>query len=129
MGIGLILSLFAAVFVVHNAWDELDAGNYVKAQGTYSTFIDDYYVDPIDIEIKFPEKKKFNIYLLESMEITYADKKNGGAFEENVIPELTRIAQQNEDFSGEDNKLNGGYAMPGSTWTMGAMFHKRREFH
>ena len=43
MGIGLILSLFAAVFVVHNAWDELDAGNYVKAQGTYSTFIDDYY--------------------------------------------------------------------------------------
>ena len=123
MGIGLILSLFAAVFVAHNAWDELDAGNYVKAQGTYSTFIDDYNVDPIDIEIKFPEKKRNLIYIfLESMEITYADKKNGGAFEENVIPELTRIAQQNEDFSGEDNKLNGGYAMPGSTWTMGAMF-------
>ena len=123
MGTGLALSLSTAVFVVHNAWDELDAGNYVKAQGTYSTFIDDYYVDPADVEISFPERKRNLIYIfLESMEITYADKKNGGAFKDNVIPELTRIAQLNEDFSGEDEKLNGGYAMPGATWTMGAMF-------
>ena len=56
------------------------------------------------------------------METTYSDKKNGGAFEENIIPELTRLAGENEDFSGENKKLNGGIAMPGSTWTMGAMF-------
>ena len=56
------------------------------------------------------------------MEMTYADKKNGGAFDENVIPELTQLAQENEDFSGKSNKLNGGYSMPGTTWTMGAMF-------
>lgn len=123
MGTGLILSLFNAGFVVYNAWGELDAGNYVKAQGKYSTFVDDYYVDPKDIEITFPEKKRNLIYIyLESMETTYADEKNGGAFDENVIPELTEIAQKNEDFSGEDSKLNGGYAMPGSTWTMGAIF-------
>ena len=40
----------------------------------------------------------------------------------NVIPELTELAQENEDFSGKSNKLNGGYSMPGTTWTMGAMF-------
>lgn len=40
----------------------------------------------------------------------------------NVIPELTQLAQENEDFSGKSNKLNGGYSMPGTTWTMGAMF-------
>ena len=34
-------------------------------------------------------------------------KKNGGAFDENVIPELTQLAQENEDFSGKSNKLNG----------------------
>lgn len=56
------------------------------------------------------------------METTYADTGNGGAFEENVIPELTELAQENEDFSGESKKLNGGYAMPGATWTIGAMF-------
>lgn len=39
-----------------------------------------------------------------------------------MIPELTNLAQQGEDFSGETDHLNGGYAMPGATWTMGAMF-------
>ena len=56
------------------------------------------------------------------METTYTDEKNGGAFEENVIPELTKLAQENEDFSGKSKKLNGGYSLTGSTWTMGAMF-------
>lgn len=63
------------------------------------------------------------IYIfLESMEMTYADKENSGAFKQNVIPELTQLAQENEEFSGKSNKLNGGYSMPGTTWTMGAMF-------
>lgn len=57
------------------------------------------------------------------METTYADTENGGASEKNVILELTTLAQENEDFSGKDDTaLNGGYSMPGTTWTMGAMF-------
>ena len=53
------------------------------------------------------------IYIyLESMETTYADRKNGGAFAVNYIPELTKLAQENEDFSGESEALNGGYTMP-----------------
>ncbi|MCI9227329.1 MAG: sulfatase-like hydrolase/transferase, partial [Dorea sp.] len=59
---------------------------------------------------------------LESMETTYTDKESGGAFDQNVIPELTRLAQENEDFSGTDTAINGGYAMPGATWTIAAMF-------
>ena len=39
--------------------------------------------------------------------MTYADKEDGGAFEENVIPDLTELAQENEDFSGDSNQLNG----------------------
>ena len=80
-------------------------------------------MDPAEVEITFPEKKRNLIFIfLESMETTYADTENGGAFEENVIPELTKLAQENEDFSGEEDKLNGGYSMPGTTWTIGAMF-------
>ena len=80
-------------------------------------------MDPEEVEISFPDQKRNLIYIfLESMETTYADRKNGGAFEKNVIPELTKLAQQSEDFSGETDQLNGGYAMPGATWTMGAMF-------
>lgn len=104
-------------------WSGLDVSNYMKGQSTYSTFIDDNYVDPSSVNITFPEQKRNLIYIfLESMEMTYADKENGGAFKQNVIPELTQLAQKNEDFSGKSSKLNGGYSMPGTTWTMGAMF-------
>ena len=123
MGTGIIVPLIMSCRSVYGAWDQLDAGDYVKNQGTYSTFIDDYYVNPKDVEIVFPQQKRNLIYIfLESMETTFADQENGGAFRKNVIPELTELAQEYEDFSGESTGLNGGYSMPGTTWTVGAMF-------
>ena len=56
------------------------------------------------------------------METTYADQKSGGAFSKNAIPELTKLAIDHEDFSGSSDLLNGGVSLPGTTWTMGAMF-------
>lgn len=41
---------------------------------------------------------------------------------ENYIPELTKLAQENEDFSGETTDLNGGHTVEGTTWTMAGMF-------
>ena len=54
------------------------------------------------------------------METTYADEKSGGAMQENYIPELTELALDNIDFSGED-KLNGAYPVYGATFTSGAL--------
>ncbi len=123
MGVGMVASLAVSASVVQGAWNKLDAGSYVEAQGTYSTFIDDNYVNPADVVLDFPQKQRNLIYIfLESMETTYADQANGGAFDKNVIPELTKLALENEDFSGENSELNGGLSMPGTTWTMGAMF-------
>ena len=123
MGASIIVPIIVSGVSVHGAWNELDVGSFVDGQSTYSSFIDDNYVDPADVALTFPEQKRNLIYIfLESMEMTYADKENGGAFDKNVIPELTELAQVNEDFSGKDKELNGGYAMTGATWTMGAMF-------
>ena len=123
MGASIIVPIIVSGVSVHGAWNELDVGSFVDGQSTYSSFIDDNYVDPADVALTFPEQKRNLIYIfLESMEMTYADKENGGAFDKNVIPELTELAQENEDFSGEGKELNGGYAMIGATWTMGAMF-------
>ena len=123
MGGAVVVSLSLTIGFVTNAWNTLDIGNYAENQGTYSGFVDTYYVDPKSVEITFPEKKRNLIYIfLESMETTYADEENGGAFLENCIPELTELARQNVDFSGESDKLNGGYALPGATWTVAAMF-------
>ena len=119
----IVLSVSVGALSVRGAWQDLDMGNYVADRGTYSTFIDDNYVSPSDVELTFPQEKRNLIYIfLESMETTYADTQSGGAFDRNVIPELTQIAQENEDFSGETADLNGGYSMPGTTWTIGAMF-------
>ena len=123
LGVICVVSIGVMCISIYNVWTKLDVGEYISGQNEFSTFIDDNYVDPRDVDIVFPEKKKNLIYIfLESMETTYTDEKNGGAFEENVIPELTKLAQENEDFSGKSKKLNGGYSLTGSTWTMGAMF-------
>lgn len=104
-------------------WNRLEIGNYIKNQTTDSDFINLYYVSPLETELTFPEEKRNLIYIyLESMEITYADEENGGGFSFNCIPELTALAQEYEDFSGTEERLNGGNVMPNTSWTAAAMF-------
>lgn len=108
---------------IGKAWTKMDFSEYFVGQTEPSDFIEENYVDPNSVKISFPEKKRNLIYIfLESIEVTFADERNGGAFFQNVIPELTRIADENEDFRGYDNKLNGARVLPGGTWTIGAMF-------
>ncbi len=114
---------------IYLALQRLDVENYSKSQDEYTEYVNDNYIDAGDVNIVFPEQKRNLIYIfLESMEITYADQKNGGAFDQNYIPELTMLAQENEDFSGTDVALNGGYSMPSTTWTMGGMFAQTSGF-
>lgn len=105
-------------------WNHLDVGTYVENQTTTSDFIKKEYVDPSTAQLTFPENKRNLIYIYcESMEMSFADKANGGARDENVIPRLTALAEANEDFSGTDKSiLNGAYSMPSTTWTMGGLF-------
>ena len=122
------ISFFAAsavVFVMIQPiiWRRLDMKNWIEGQVKASDFIEGEYVDPADVKLTFPEKKRNLIYIyLESMETTYADEASGGAFPENTIPELTQIAMENEDFSGNDESLNGGIVFSGTGFTTGAIF-------
>lgn len=109
--------------MVWKFWCKLDVSTYIENQTSDAAFIEAQYVNPLDAEIAFPNEKRNLIYIfLESMETTYADRANGGGFSFNCIPELTELAQENEDFSGSSKALNGGHVTPGTTWTMGAMF-------
>lgn len=112
------------LLVTYKQFDkEVGVSEYMEAQDSYSSFIDDNYVDPNDVTLTFPEKKRNLIYIfLESMENTYSDQADGGAFEENTIPELTQLSLENENFSGTEGGLNGGIPLKGATWTIGAMF-------
>ncbi len=121
--LGIVASIVTLVITKGIVWDTLAVEEYLEYQRNPSTFIEENYVDPDSVEITFPEQKRNLIYIfLESMETTFSDIENGGGFEEDVIPELTRIAQENEDFSGNESILNGAYSLPYTTFTMGAMF-------
>ena len=120
MGV-IALGCFAACFLLLK--NNTDFVEYAFDQSGDNTFIEENYCDPKNVEITFPEKKRNLIYIyLESMEVTYSDKQNGGGFEKNTIPNLTEISKENIDFSGNDDTLNGGLAYAGGQWTMGAMF-------
>jgi phosphoglycerol transferase len=115
---GIIVMNTVAAF-----WTEMDVTEYMESQSSYSSFIDGNYVDPASVNLKFPEEKRNLIYIfLESMENTFSDTASGGGFEEDVIPELTQLSLENENFSGGDTQLDGGVPMTGATWTIGAMF-------
>ncbi len=122
---GITAACFAAVLVLTFAYFGYRVGfvSYIIDRNTISDFIEKNYADPKKTELEFPGKKRNLIYIyLESMETSFTDRENGGAYDENFIPELTKLAQENEDFSGTDDRLNGGYSLPGTTWTIGAMF-------
>lgn len=112
--------LFVAGF---RFFTKLDVGTYLQSQTTSSDFIETNYVDPSSTEITFPETKRNLVMIyLESMEMTYADNANGGGFEENYIPELTELAEQNETFSDSLDTLNGGNSLSYTTWTIAGLF-------
>ncbi len=120
---GLALSVLCAAGSILYMWSRLGISRYQNNQNEYSDFIDENYVAPQSVKLTFPEKKRNIIYIfLESMEMTYADKKHGGAFGKNVIPELTDISLENENFSGDSGILDGGEPVTATTWTAAAMF-------
>ncbi len=119
----MVLSIIMATVSVSNVWTTLDVSAYANNQSEYSTFIDDNYVDPRDVTLTFPNRKKSDLYIPGvNGDDLQTDTASGGAFDLDVIPELTELSKQVESFSGDNQTLNGGYAMPGATWTIGAMF-------
>jgi phosphoglycerol transferase len=121
VNITLVVSFVFVTFFGGSFAIKHNAVSYVLGKG--NSFVGDHYVNPDDVEMTFPKKKRNLIYIyLESMEMTSTSKKNGGNFKENLIPELTSLSKKYENFSGQSNQLDGAYSMPGATWTMGGVF-------
>ncbi len=95
---------------------------YFELLSTKTTVYEEYFVDPTAVAVEAPENKKNLILIhLESMETTYASKEDGGNQEVNLIPGMTRLAQENISFSQSENL--GGFRLTGKTsWTMAALF-------
>lgn len=119
LGAGVFLASFSVVHFLKMT----DGFSYIRSQYSVSDFIEKNYADPATTTLTFPEKKRNLVYIyLESVETTFSDPENGGAFPENCIPELTELAQGNDDFSGSSDELNGGEVLNNTGYTMGAIF-------
>ena len=113
-----LLSLIS--YSIYYAMSNLYIFNYIKYSYIENNFFEVNYVDPKEVKLDWPNKKRNLIYIfLESMEATYQDEDNGGAYDINYMPELTTLAKKNINFS--QNKLVGGAHMAYDTsWTMAA---------
>lgn len=89
-----------------------------EKNASYSEFFVENYVNPDSVTILPPEKKRNLIFIyLESLETTFADKEHGGNQEANLIPEITRLAQENISFGKNKNHIGGGLDANGSNST------------
>lgn len=95
--------------------------DYVVSQMKQSELIEQEYVDPKSVAITFPEEKRnlITIYI-ESAETSSQDRENGGFFDVNYIPEMTRIAKENVSFS-QSELIEGAAVAPGSGWTIAGL--------
>ena len=56
------------------------------------------------------------------MESSYADQEDGGIMDDNYIPNLTKLAKENINFSDKaDGKLGGPTCLEATAYTVGGM--------
>ena len=116
----IILGVLSIV-IIYRSLNRVLFLDYIDAQLHPSTFIEDHYVEPRDVKITFPSKKRNLIYIyLESMESSYFSSDLGGASDVNYIEPLNTITRDNVSFS-DGNKFGGARNTGGGEWTSGAM--------
>ena len=87
-----------------------------------STIYENYFVNPEDIQLTFPEKKRNLIYIFcESLETTFLSTELGGSQEENLLPNLSQLALSDGINFSNTELLGGALQLPGLGFTVGGM--------
>ncbi|MDD3013598.1 MAG: LTA synthase family protein [Candidatus Gastranaerophilales bacterium] len=118
-----IYAIFIFIASIIYASMSLKLGEYVMAKSASSSFIADNYVDPKNVNLSFPDKKRNLIYIyLESMENTVLSIENGGASDVSLIPELENLSLDNNNVSFSNNsKISGMQFTYGTSWTVAGL--------
>ena len=110
-----------SIFEISAKVEELGVDDFIADIRSSSTIFEDYYIEPKDTEMIFPNKKRNLIFIfIESMENTYASTEEGGGKPVNYIPELTALAEEYVSISNTD-KIGGVYPNARSDWTIAAL--------
>ncbi len=113
-----ILFIFLIAFIML-FYIKLDAGDFIRySLKEDDTFYEENYIDPKNINFKFPKKKKNLILVyLESFEVETSKYARKGT---NIIPELTELANKNISFSHNDG-LGGQRQLYGTSFSLACL--------
>lgn len=120
---------YTVVLFTLSAWYFLSSfgvGDYLRALAQSSQLFEDSYVDPAGVALDFPDQPRNLVYIyLESMENTVASKSAGGQTRTSLIPELERMALDDDNVSFSHVPAGQGLGGPlpahGTTWTVAGM--------
>lgn len=112
-----IIYVVIAAIMIYNIYEPERSSN--------SSFFKDNYILSKPENIIFPEKKK-NIILIvmESFESTFMSTKNGGLYDETLIPNLEKMAldKENIQFSDRKDMPGGGYSFDRISYTAASSY-------
>ena len=109
------------ILLIIGAGSQVHFFEWIINQFRKTQIYEKYFVDSHKVELEFPKQKRNLIVLyVESLETTYTSKENGGDYASNLIPELSKLAQDNINFSHQD-KLGGAHIVAGTGWTTGGL--------
>lgn len=114
-----VVTFIVLLILVVNRASAIGIPEFLSDVTKASSLYEDYYIDPMDVDISFHSKRNLLYIYMESMEMTYTSAKYGGFSNEDYIPELTELAQSNINFSNTD-KL-GGHNIYGTGWTIAGL--------
>lgn len=122
LGTALVISaMFGSE--LYRGWEVLGISEYVENANRDTELYEEYFVEPTDVNITFPETKRNLIHIVvESLESSYTNQAHGGGYQEDLIPDLYKIAKAGTDFSPADHTdLNGAYVTNNSGWTVAGL--------
>ena len=117
----LIFSIIIFVLAFISLVKSVHLDEYIINKSKTTDIYEKYYVDTNTVKVELPKKKRNLILIyLESMEASLFSKKNGGAFEESIIPELEDITLNNTSISNT-NLLGGAYTLTSTSFTISSI--------
>ncbi|MBE6789466.1 MAG: LTA synthase family protein [Ruminococcaceae bacterium] len=119
--IAVTLSIVVFICFLANAGGLVHLYRWIGGVVTDTDIYEKEYVSPDDVKITFPEQKRNLIYIfMESMETTFTVEGKGGGINDDCIPNLYNLANDNLNFS-HNASFGGGRDITGATWTSAAM--------
>ena len=114
-----VAMLLATGVYAQRAYNIID---YIKVNMSKTKVYENYYVDPDSVVISATDSPKNLLCIyLESMEVTYASREQGGQQDVNYIPNLTQMAFDNVSFGSGNGVLGGSYPLSKTAWTTAAL--------